>query len=162
MAASTDALWRTHLGRRRAMNNRTFGSVLGPALLVVLFASGASAQVQRTFVSGLGSDANPCSRTAPCRTFGQAISQTNPNGEVIVLDSAGYGAFTITQAVSITAPPGVYAGISVFSGDGITITAGGSDTVILRGLTLNNQGSTGTGIICTMVGTLHIESCVAS
>src|SRR5215472_10738671 len=160
MAASTDALWRTHLGRRRAMNNRTFGSVLGPALLVVLFASGASAQVQRTFVSGLGSDANPCSRTAPCRTFGQAISQTNPNGEVIVLDSAGYGPFTISKAVSITAPPGVYAGISVFSGDGIDINAGASDIVILHGLTINNQGSSGSGAVFNTGGALQVEACV--
>jgi hypothetical protein len=66
---------------------------------------------------------------------------------VVVLDSAGYGAFAITQAVTVQAPPGVYAGISVFSGDGITINAGGSDTVILRGLTVNNQGSNGNGIL---------------
>src|SRR5262249_13073951 len=121
-----------------------------------------SAQVQRTFVSGGGSDGNPCSRTAPCRTFTQAISQAAAGGEVIVLDSAGYGPFSITQAVSITAPAGVYAGISVFSGDGIDINAGASATVILRGLTINNQGSTGSGIICNSAGTLHVESSVVN
>jgi hypothetical protein len=131
-------------------------------LFVAFFASASMAQVQRTFVSGLGSDANLCTRTAPCRTFGQAISQTNAGGEVIVLDSAGYGPVTITKAVSLIAPPGVYAGISVFSGDGIGIQAGSSDTVILRGLTVNNQGSTGNGIDFTAGGTLHIESCVVS
>src|SRR5260370_42406683 len=99
------------------------------------------------FGSGGGRDSNPCSRTGPWRTFGQAISQTNAGGEVVVLDSAGYGVFTISSAVSITAPPGVYAGISVFSGDGIDINAGASDIVILRGLTGNNQGSSGSGLV---------------
>jgi hypothetical protein len=147
--------------RRIAMITRTIPSVFGSTLLVVLFACGASAQ-QRTFVSGLGSDSNPCSRTAPCRTFTQAVSQTGTGGEVIVLDSAGYGPFTITSAISIIAPPGVYAGISVSSGDGIDINAGASDTIILRGLTVNNQGSTGSGIFFLTGGTLHVESCVVN
>jgi hypothetical protein len=132
------------------------------SLFVAILASVAPAQVQRTFVSGLGDDGNPCSRTAPCRTFGRAISQTNAGGEVIVLDSAGYGPFTISKSISIIAPAGVYAGISVFFGDGIDITASASDTVILRGLTLNNQGSTGMGIVFTTGGTLHIENCVVN
>src|SRR5215467_6975453 len=132
-------------------------------LFALLGVSNASAQsVQRTFVSGLGSNSNPCSRTAPCRTFTQAISQTVSGGEVVVLDSAGYSAFTITQAVSIVAPPGVYAGISAFSGDGIDINAGASDTVILRGLTINNQGSSGSGIVFNTGGTLHIEGIVVN
>jgi nitrous oxidase accessory protein NosD len=135
---------------------------LGLLLFLALFASASRAQVQRTFVSGLGSDSNPCNRTAPCRTFAQAILGTNPGGEVIVLDSAGYGAFTISKAVSIVAPPGVYAGISVFSGDGIDVNAGGNDTVILRGLTVNDQGSTGSGIVFLSNGTLHVESCVVN
>src|SRR5499427_6040505 len=142
--------------------NRRIVSVLLPGLFAVLSIASASAQVQRTFVSGGGSDGNPCSRTAPCRTFTQAISQTASGGEVIVLDSAGYGPFTITQAVSITAPAGLYAGISVFSGDGIDINAGASDTVILRGLTLNNQGSGGSGIVFITGGTLHVESSVVN
>src|SRR5215831_7904358 len=108
------------------MNTRITASLLASSLLLIV-ASSASAQVQRTFVSGLGSDGNPCSRTAPCRTFPQAVSQTNSGGEVYVLDSAGFGAFTITKPVSIVAPQGVTAGISVFSGDGITINAGASD-----------------------------------
>jgi hypothetical protein len=115
-------------------------------------------------VSGLGNDGNPCSRTAPCRTFPQAISQTNGGGEIYVLDSAGYAAFTITKPVSIVAPPGVTAGISVFPGeDGVTINAGASDTVILRGLTINNQGSIGgSGIVFNTGGTLHVENCVVN
>jgi hypothetical protein len=81
---------------------------------------------------------------------------------VIVLDSAGFGPVTITKPVSITAPPGVYAGISVFSGDGIDINAGPSDEIILRGLTINNQGSSGSGIVFTAGGALHVESCVVN
>src|SRR5215471_13572561 len=122
----------------------------------------AAAQAQRTFVSGLGVDGPACSRIAPCRTFPGAIAQTNPGGEVVVLDSAGYAAFTITQAVTIVAPPGVYAGVSVFSGNGVAINAGASDIVILRGLTINNQGSSGSGIVFNTGGLLHIESCVVN
>jgi hypothetical protein len=114
---------------------------LGSLLFVTLVSSISAAQVQRTFVSGLGNDINPCSRTAPCRTISHSLMGTSAGGEVIVLDSAGYGTFSITQSVSIIAPPGVYAGISVFSGDGIDINAGSTDTVILRGLTVENQGS---------------------
>jgi hypothetical protein len=141
------------------VNSRIIASIFGSCSLVILFADGAFAQ-QRTFVSGFGSDSSPCSRTAPCRTFAQAISQTNSGGEVIVLDSAGYGAFSITKPVSIISPPGVYAGISVFSGDGIDINAGASDTVILRGLTVNNQGSEGAGIVFHTGGALRVENCV--
>jgi hypothetical protein len=130
------------------------------SLVMVVLASLAQAQ-QRTFVSGLGSDANNCNRTGPCRTIGQAISITNPGGEVIVLDSAGYGPFTVSKSISITAPPGVYAGISVFSGDGITVNAAASDTVVLRGLTVNNQGSLGNGILL-LGGKLQIDKCVVN
>jgi hypothetical protein len=141
------------------MKSRLFCSLLGCTFVALACVSSASGQ-QRTFVSGLGNDGNPCSRLAPCRNFAQAISQTNAGGEVIVLDSAGYGAFAITKSVSIIAPPGVYAGISVFSGDGIDINAGVFDTVILRGLTVNNQGSMGNGVVFNTGLKLHVEGCV--
>jgi hypothetical protein len=134
----------------------------GFSLLFVTFFASVSTAQQRTFVSGGGNDANACSHTAPCRTFAQAISKTSVGGEVIVLDSAGYGAFTITQAVSIIAPPGIYAGISVFSGDGITVNVGSSDMVTLRGLTINNQGSSGSGIVFKGGMALEVNSCVVS
>src|SRR5207245_7143697 len=123
--------------------------ITGAVLAAGSFASGrapaaahrTAALAQRTFVSAAtGNDANPCTRTAPCRNFAAAIAQTSPGGEVIVLDSGGYGTFTIAQAISIIAPPGVYAGISVFAGTGITISAGASDVVTLRGLTLTGLG----------------------
>jgi hypothetical protein len=140
------------------MNARLMPLLFGSCLITLFFLSTASAQAQRTFVSGLGSDSNPCSRTSPCRTFVQAISQTNAGGEVIVLDSAGYGPFTVSSSVSIIAPPGVYAGISVFSGDGIDINASGTDVVILRGLTINSQGGS-SGITFTAGKALHVENC---
>src|SRR6266852_3551551 len=63
----------------------------------------ASAQATRTFVSGVGNDANPCSRTAPCKTFAGAISKTAPAGEINVLDPGGFGAVTITKSITIQA-----------------------------------------------------------
>jgi hypothetical protein len=69
--------------------------------LSALVSVDASATANRTFVSGQGSDSNPCSLGAPCRSFAQAITQTAPGGEITVLDSAGYGTVTITQPVTI-------------------------------------------------------------
>jgi hypothetical protein len=136
---------------------------LGSILFVALFATGSMAQNNRTFVSGAGSDSNPCSLTSPCRTFGQAISVTNSGGEVIVLTSAGYGPFTINKAVTVEAPAGVYAGITATGlSDGIDINAGSMDIVILRGLTVNSEGSSGNGIVFNSGAALHIESCVVN
>jgi len=131
-------------------------------LLGLSSATLAHAIAQRTFVASTGADANTtfnCSLVKPCRGFAAAISVTNAKGEVLVLDSAGYGAIpSITQEVSINAPTGIYGGISVFSGDGITINAG-SATVVLRGLVINGQGG-GNGITITNALTVHIENCV--
>lgn len=115
---------------------------------------------QRTFVASTGNDASVCSLNAPCRSFAAAIAQTNTGGEVIVLDSAGYGPVVITQAVSLIAPAGIYAGISVFSGNGITINAPGAK-VALRGLSINGQGG-GNGILFSVGVALHVENCEIS
>ena len=111
--------------------------------IVVAASAPALATSQRTFVSGQGSDVDACSITAPCRSFTAAIAQTIAGGEVIVLDSAGYGPVVITQSVTITAPPGVYAGISVPAStpNGVLLNAPGI-TVVLRGLTINSTGGT--------------------
>jgi parallel beta-helix repeat protein len=100
--------------------------------------------VQRAHVSALaGSDANTatgCTATAPCRLFQAAMSVVDPKGEVVALDSGGYGAVTITKSISLIAPTGVYAGISVFPGsNGVTIATPGI-SVVLRGITINGQG----------------------
>jgi parallel beta helix pectate lyase-like protein len=115
---------------------------------------------QRTFVSSGGLDTNACSLTAPCRGFAAALVQTKPGGEIVVLDSAGYGGVTITQAVSIVVPPGIYAGVSVTTPgtDGIVVSAGAADEVILRGLTINNQGGNN-GVVFNSGAALYVESC---
>ena len=122
----------------------------------------AHAAGQRTFVSASGVTNPTCSILSPCRDFATALAATNPNGEVIVLDSGGYGAVTIGQSVSIIAPPGVYAGISVFAGgDGVTIAAGPAGKVTLRGLTINGQGGN-RGIVVTSASEVHIEQCTVT
>ena len=116
----------------------------------------SAAAAQRTFVASFGNDAAACSLAAPCRSFGVAIGQTLSGGEVIVLDSAGYGPATISQPVSIIAPPGIYAGVSVFTGAGLTVNAPGGK-VTLRGLTLNSLGGT-TGISFLAGSALYIDN----
>jgi hypothetical protein len=128
-------------------------------LVATLASSGAYALSNRTFVSGNGSDSNPCSIAAPCRSFAGAIAQTSQGGEIAVLDTAGYGAVTINKAISIVNEEGVEAGISVTSGDGITITANSSDVVNLRGLTIVGAGGDN-GITFNRGGNLNIQNCV--
>jgi Right handed beta helix region len=132
--------------------------------IVAALATTATHAVQRTFVASNGSDANTaanCSLAAPCRGFAAAQTVTDSNGEIIVLDSAGYGAVTIIKSISIIAPTGVYGGISVFSGgNGVTIATPGVN-VVLRGLNINGQGGTN-GINMTAGNKLTVENCVIS
>jgi hypothetical protein len=115
----------------------------------VLFCVGsANAQNNQSFVSAsLGSDTNKCTRADPCRNFTKALSVTNANGEITVLDSGGYAPFTINKAIYILAPAGVYAEIIAASGNGITITASG--IVSLNGLTISGLGSGSIGVDVT-------------
>jgi len=129
------------------------------ALSALLVSSLALAAAQRTFVSTAGVNNPSCSLGSPCRDFTAAIAATNAGGEVIVLDSGGYGSVTIGQAVSIIAPSGVYAGVSVLAGDGVTVAAGPAAKVTLRGLTINGQGGD-TGIVVTAAGEVNVEQCV--
>jgi hypothetical protein len=132
---------------------------------VALLASTQAHAVQRTHVSAaFGSDANTatnCTAAAPCRFFQAAMTVTDNNGEVIVLDSGGYGAVTITKSLALIAPTGVYAGISVFPGaDGVTIATPGV-SVVLRGITINSQGGR-SGINMTAGSRLTVENCVVA
>ena len=133
------------------------------AALAVGLAPDAMALAQRTFVASYGSDASPtCSLGAPCRAFTAALAQTQLNGEVIVLDSAGYGPATIAQPVSIIAPPGIYAGISVtLGGPGMTVAAG-SGKVTLRGLSINNITGGTSGIVFTSGASLYVDNCTVT
>jgi hypothetical protein len=139
-----------------------FGGALSVAVLFIGAATPAMGLANRVFVSARsGNDANACDNiNTPCQTFAGAVIQLNPGGEAIVLDSGGYGPVTITQPVTIEAPPGVLAFIHPPSGDAITVNAGSSDVVTLRGLVLN--GGSGNGIIVNTVGILHVENCVIS
>mgnify|MGYP000897805726 CR=1 FL=1 len=101
------------------------------ALTLALASSASFAQATRTWVSGVGDDANPCSRTAPCKTFAGAFSATAPGGEISVLDPGGFGVVTITQSVTISGD-GTLAGILSASTNAIIINAGASDVVTLR------------------------------
>src|SRR6185436_1868993 len=83
------------------MKNGKKSLIVSFAIVVSLCATGAFAQASRTWVSGMGDDVNPCSRTAPCKTFAGAISKTAVCGEIDALDPAGYGAITITKAITI-------------------------------------------------------------
>ncbi len=140
------------------VNFHTSSNVVVSTLALVACAGALAQLPQRTFVASAGDDVNAgvsCRLTAPCRSFSVAIGQTRPGGEVLVLDSAGYGPVTITQAVSIIAPAGVYAGVSVFSGDGVTVNAGTSDTVVLRGLTITGVGGAN-GVVVNTAGSVDV------
>src|SRR6516164_6447636 len=113
------------------------------ALLFGLAAATAHAQATRTWVSGVGDDANPCSRTAPCKTFAGAIAQTAAGGEIDALDPGGFGAVTITKAITIDGGAGQIAGVLVSGTNGIVIQAGPTDVVTLRNL---RNVSIGTGL----------------
>jgi hypothetical protein len=122
-----------------------------------------AAAVQRTFVASSGSDANTatnCGFATPCRGFTAALTITDPAGEIVALDAAGYGAVVINKSVTITANPGFYAGISASTGNAITIATGGVN-VILRGLNINGIGGVN-GVSMTNGASLTIENCVIS
>ena len=137
------------------------------AILCCLFiATSLSAQATRTWVSGVGDDANPCSRTAPCKTFAGAISKTATCGEISVLDPGGFGVVTITKSITIDGT-GTKASITNALSNGITINITVSDacnTVILRNLDVNggsnsaaNFGLTGIRLLGSIATNLHIE-----
>jgi hypothetical protein len=116
-------------------------------------------QASRTWVSGVGDDANPCSRTAPCKTFAGAISKTAAGGEIDALDPAGYGAVTITKAITIDGGGGQVASVLVAGTNGIVVQAGPSDVVILRNLRINGIGTGINGIRFLSGKDLNVESC---
>src|SRR5947209_4470364 len=135
-------------------------SILTLAVTILLGASLASAQASRTWVSGVGDDVNPCSRTAPCKTFAGAISKTAAGGEIDALDPAGYGAVTITKAITIDGGGGQVASVLVSGTNGIQVQAGATtDTVILRNLRINGIGSGLNGIRFLSGKQLIVENC---
>ena len=127
------------------------------SLALLLCAGIAQAQATRTWVSGVGDDANPCSRTAPCKTFAGAISKTAAGGEINCLDPAGYGSVTITKAITIDCHY-TEGGILASTVNGVIINAGANDKIILRGLDINGDGAGGLdGIRFSAGASLHVE-----
>lgn len=113
---------------------------IAAAALFVVSASPAMAQATRTWVSGVGDDVNPCSRTAPCKTFAGAISKTAAGGEISVLDSGGFGTVTITKSITIRAQ-GADGSVLSAATTGIIVNAAATDKIELDGLEINGAGN---------------------
>ena len=134
------------------------------AALVLGFSSAAFAQATRTWVSGVGDDANPCSRTAPCKTFAGAISKTATLGEISVLDPGGFGAVTITKSITINGT-GTLAGIlSAGSPGAVTVNDAlaavpNSAVVIIREVSMNGAGSGTSGVRYLSGKTVVVDHC---
>lgn len=131
------------------------------ALAIFMFASVSIAQAQasRTWVSGVGDDVNPCSRTAPCKTFAGAISKTAACGEISVLDPGGYGAVTITKSITIDGT-GTMASILASLVTGITINAASTDVITIRGISINGFCNGLRAMNILQAKTVNIEDCV--
>ncbi len=143
------------------LGHRSFGPLVAAAatLVVLAWPAGAFAQATRTWVSGVGDDANPCSRTAPCKTFAGAISKTAAGGEISVLDPGGFGGLTITKSITIDGG-GFIASALVSGTPGFTVTAGVTGRVILRNLRFQGVNGSGTnGINITSAKSVDIENC---
>lgn len=128
------------------------------SIAISLHVSPASAQATRTWVSGVGDDVNPCSRTAPCKTFAGAISKTTAGGEINCLDPGGFGALTITKSITIACEKGT-AGVLVSGTNGITVNAAATEVVILAGLDVEGLGSGLAGINFVRGAALHVRNC---
>ena len=133
--------------------------------LAPIFASvPAHAQATRTWVSGVGDDANPCSRTAPCKTFAGAISKTATAGEINCLDPGGFGGVTIIKSITLNCT-GTLGSVLVAGTPGVTINAPAGSIVVLRGLQITGvQGGAGVagtiGVRILAAAVVSIENCV--
>jgi hypothetical protein len=149
-------------------------ALAGTTLALFALSAPAHAQATRTWVSGVGNDANPCSLTAPCKTFAGAISKTFINGEIDCLDPGGFGAITITKSITIDCT-GTFGSIlaSGVNGVNINIAVNANDpfrTVRLRGISINGTGASGTigtrtglkGISITQALVVELEDLVIS
>jgi hypothetical protein len=118
----------------------------------------AFGQATRTWVSGVGDDADTGARTAPCKTFAGAFTKTLPGGIISVLDPGGFGAVTLTNAITIEGE-GVEGSVVSPTVNGIIINAGVNDVVTLRNLNIQGAGTGLSGIVVQQAGSVHIENC---
>jgi hypothetical protein len=136
-----------------------YSAFLGALFVVGLATAPAHAQATRTWISGVGDDVNPCSRTAPCKTWPGAISKTAAGGEIDALDPGGFGTVTITKAITLDGGGGQVASILAAPGvNGVNVSAGATDVVILRNLRINGAGGT-TGVQANTAARVIIEKC---
>jgi hypothetical protein len=141
------------------MRTRILMVALATAGISVGYATPASAQATRTWVSGVGDDVNPCSRTAPCKTFAGAISKTAAGGEINCLDPGGFGAVSIIKSMTISCP--YTEGGALAGGNGITVNMPAStDVTVIRGLDIFGVNPPTHGIRFVNQGSLHIEDTV--
>jgi hypothetical protein len=131
------------------------------ALAIFMFASVSIAQAQasRTWVSGVGDDANPCSRTAPCKTWAGAISKTAACGEIDALDPGGFGAVTITKSITLDGT-GTMASILASLVNGIIINAAATDVITIRGISIDGFCNGLSGINLLQAARVNVEDCV--
>ena len=135
-----------------------FRNALAGLALLLAFGAAANAQATRTWVSSVGNDADPCSRTAPCKTFAGAFSKTIAGGIINVIDNGAYGTLSITKAITVQSED-TFAGVLSSGTTGFIITAGASDSVILRGLSIDGQGTGIDGIRFNSGLSLTVENC---
>jgi hypothetical protein len=133
--------------------------IMALVIFTLALTSLANAQASRTWVSGVGDDANPCSRTAPCKTWAGAISKTAACGEIDALDPGGYGAVTITKSITLDGT-GTFASILASLTTGIIINAASTDVVTIRGLSINGFCNGIRGMNILQAKTVNIEDCV--
>jgi hypothetical protein len=137
----------------------TASRIVAFALVALLTPGLAAAQATRTWVSGVGDDANPCSRTAPCKTFQGTISKTAAGGTINVLDPGGFGAVSITKSLTIEAD-GALAGILLNTAQGIIINAGANDVVMLRNLRFQGLNTANNAIRVLSAKTVVLDGIV--
>lgn len=127
--------------------------------MAVLFCAAvtSSATINHTWVSGAGSNTNPCTFTEPCATFARALTQTAEGGIVTVKDTGDFGPMTITQSVTID---GNLGSITSTGGNAITVNIGSSAAVSIRSLVINGGGVSNYGVYFTGTGTLTVDNCL--
>lgn len=141
-------------------------NIFAVAAFLLMVTSMANAQATRTWVSGVGDDVNPCSRTAPCKTYAGAISKTAVNGEISTLDPGGFGAVTITKSITIDGTTGAgFGGVLASLTNGVVVNdsaAASPNTAIvsLRNLSINGAGNGTNGIRFVAGKKLSVEGCV--
>src|SRR6188508_3070912 len=140
------------------MSKARIAAVVSMMAAACCFPPLAHAQATRTWVSGVGDDANPCSRTAPCKTFAGAISKTAACGEIDALDPGGFGAVTITKSITLDGT-GTFASILASLVNGIIINAAATDVITIRGLSINGFCNGISGINILQAKTVNVEDC---